>query len=298
MSKTMPATDAWTTRRLLAWITDHLGGCGVESPRLVAEVLLAEVLDCQRLRLYMEVDRPASAEERQALRALVARAAAHEPVQYLVGRWSFYGRQYELGRSTLIPRPATETLVEIALEWLGAVGPDDARIADIGTGTGCIAVSLAAQQPGARLLATDIVPDALALAQRNAVVHKVHDRIDFALGPIWEPLDSSGDCFDLICSNPPYIPDDEWPQVLRNVRDYEPATALRGGPEGLDVLRPLIEGAPRRLASGGRLVLEIPDTRRDDLVALVERTPGLTAPEVFKDSDGLWRVLSAQAAGD
>ena len=294
MTETVNTPGTWTTRGLLEWITDHLGTRGVDSPRLVAEVLLAEVLGCDRLHLYMEVDRPASPEERAALRQLVVRAAAHEPVQYLVGRWPFYGREFQLGRSTLIPRPATETLVEAALDrGRGLATP---RITDIGTGTGCIAVSLAAHLAEARVLATDIVPEALALAERNAAAHGVNDRIEFALGPTWAPIDEAGGRFDLICSNPPYVPDDEWPEVERNVRDYEPATALRGGPDGLDVLRPLVEGAPQRLRPGGHLVLEIPDARRDDLMALVETTAGLTAPEVLKDTDGLWRVLVAEAA--
>lgn len=300
--------EPWTSRRLIRWMSEHFQAKRVDSPRVVAEMLLSHVLGCERMRLYMEADRPASAEELATLRGLVQRAARHEPVQYLVGHAWFFSRQFEVDRSTLIPRPSTETLVEHVLHWLrsrtsaeeGPTAPQGRPlIADIGTGTGCIAVSLAAQLPGARLIATDIVPEALALARRNAACHGVEDRIELLQGAAAEPLKarSATEPFDVICSNPPYIPDDEWPAVAANVRDYEPASALRGGLDGLDVIRELIRTAPPLLRPGGLLAIEIADSRRDAALELARSSPLLENASVLKDHEGLWRVLTAERNG-
>lgn len=304
------ATDeTWTTRRLLRWMTDHFQAKGLDSPQKMAQMLLAHVLGCERLRLFMEADRPASAAERSVLRDLVGRALNHEPVQYLVGHEWFFSRQFEVDRSTLIPRPCTETLVEHVLQWVrrrpgggrGAEGGSalssaaGLRIADVGTGTGCIAVSLAAQLPGARVVATDIVAAALDLARRNAVRHKVDDRIEWRLGDGLAPLADgpAGQRYDVICSNPPYIPDHEWDAVASNVKDHEPVSALRGGVDGLAVLRPLIEGARAMLEPGGMLAVEIAHCLRDEAFEIARRA-GFSGPTVLKDQENLWRVLVAE----
>ena len=175
----------------------------------------------------------------------------------------------------------------------GHAGP---LIADIGTGSGVIAVSLAASMPQARVVATDISADALATARENAARHDVADRIEFRCGAGLEPLraEAGGARFDVICSNPPYISDDEWNDVPPNVRDYEPTSALRAGPDGLDVLDPLIAGAGALLRPGGRLAFEIADAQRDAVIALAESAPGLAHPAVLKDQEGFWRVLVAE----
>jgi release factor glutamine methyltransferase len=295
--------DTWSTRRLLKWMAEHFQAKGIDSPRVVAEMLLAHVLRCERMRLYMESDRPASTSELAQLRELVARAAKHEPVQYLVGHGWFFGRQFAVNRSTLIPRPCTETLVEHVLQWHrvkpGHVGP---LIADIGTGTGCIGISLAAQIADARLIVTDIVPEALDLARANAVAHEVQDRMEFRLGtgvaPIGTESPVPGERFDVICSNPPYIPDREWEKdVDRNVKEYEPASALRAGEDGLDVIRPLIAGAAHLLKAVGLLAVEIADCQRDVVIDLANQTDLLTNVCVSKDHEGLWRVLTAERSG-
>ncbi|MHC4107819.1 MAG: peptide chain release factor N(5)-glutamine methyltransferase [Planctomycetota bacterium] len=290
------AAESWTTRRLLGWMTGHFASKGIDSPRLVAEMLLSHVIGCERMRLYMEVDRPATPLELESLRDLVRRAARHEPAQYLVGETWFYGRRFFVDRSTLIPRPSTEALIEHVLQWHRAVpGHADALIADIGTGTGCIAVTLAALIPQARIVATDVSADALALAAENAQQHEVADRIEFRQGALLEPLEALGlGRFDVICSNPPYISDPEWEQVAPNVRNYEPASALRGGADGLDVIRPLIAEGERFLRPGGQLVVEIGHAQHDAVLELVKATAALTAPMVLKDHEGLWRVLVAE----
>lgn len=319
-------TDAWTNRRLLSWMTGRFETKQVDAARVVAEMLLAHVLGCDRMRLYMEADRPATPEELSSLRGLVQRAAAHEPVQYLVGRASFLGREFLVDASTMIPQPCTEDLVTTVLACCGAdeheevepdtaepdaAGPDaaedaaadpaptgrtrkrtvEATIADLGTGSGCVAISLALQMPRARVVATDVVPAALDLARRNAERLGAVDRIDFRAGSLLAPLHAER--FDVLCGNLPYIPDTEWDagQVQQSVRDHVPATALRGGADGLDFIRPVIAAAGAHLAPGGHLVLEIAHCQREAVLGLVQEAPDLTGGRVAKDHEGMWRVL-------
>ncbi len=292
--------EVWTTRRLLGWMTGHFTAKQIDSPRVVAEMLLSHVLGCERLRLYMDVDRPASPPELTQLRDLVARAAQDEPVQYLVGQGWFFGRAFAVDRSTLIPRPCTETLVEHVLQW-HRVNPGHLNplIADIGTGTGCIGISLTAQIATARVIATDVIPEALELAKTNATKHGVMDRMEFRLGAGVEPLKTGGapgERYDVIASNPPYIPDNEWETpggVGRNVKGKEPDRALRGGPDGLNVIRPLIAEAPALLKVGGLLVIEIAESQRDAVLELAAKSPLLENATALKDHEGLWRVLVA-----
>ncbi len=293
----------WTTRRLLDWMRGYFVDRKIDSPRLVAEWLLAHVLGCQRLRLYMEADRPASPDELVRLRGLVKRIAAHEPVQYVLGEWDFYGRPFFVSPCTLIPRPCTESLVEQVIRWGRGRGVakdgNEARpiggIADLGTGTGCIGLTLALEWPAARLVATDIAPEVLELARRNAERHGVSERVEFRLGSLLEPL--AGERFDIIASNPPYIPDDEWTAVAPNVRDYEPHRALRGGADGLAFIRPLLAVAAEVLTPRGLLAVEIPHAKRDAVLALAADAPGLMNARLEKDSEGLWRVLLAERTG-
>jgi release factor glutamine methyltransferase len=168
-------------------------------------------------------------------------------------------------------------------------------IADVGTGTGCIAISLALQMKTAHLVATDVADSALVVARRNAADHGVADRIEFREGAGLDPLAAEpGAAYDVICSNPPYICDEEWRAVPANVKDYEPEVALRGGEDGLDVIRPTIAGAGRLLRPGGRLVVEIADRHHDPVLELVEAADALANPIVLKDHEGLWRVLVAE----
>ncbi|HRP62034.1 MAG TPA: peptide chain release factor N(5)-glutamine methyltransferase [Phycisphaerales bacterium] len=292
--------DVWTTRKLLNWMIGHFEARQIDSPRVVAEMLLSHVLNCERMRLYMEVDRPAGDAELAQLRDLVARAAKHEPAQYLTGHAWFFSRPFEVSRATLIPRPSTETLVEHVLQWRRSA-PERANlvIADIGTGTGCIAVSLAAQLKDARVIATDIVPEALELARRNAARHRVDDRIEFRLGDGTAPLAAGavGERYDVICSNPPYVSDSEWDELEPNVKLYEPTSALRGGTDGMDVIRRLLRDAPPLLLPGGQLLIEIGHHQRDAVLAIAHGHAMLTDPVVLKDHEGFWRVLAATRLG-
>ncbi len=290
-----PKADTWTTRRLLRWTADHLQKKRTDSPKLASELLLAHVLGIQRIQLYLDMDRPASAAERRAYRELVERAANHEPVQYLVGQAHFFSLPFKVDKSVLIPRPSTETLVEGAIQFIKHTpGHAIPRIADVGTGSGCIAISLAVNLPEARVLATDISPAALKLARVNAELHAVADRIDLVRGSLLEPL--AGELFDLIVSNPPYISDAEWAAVEPNVKNFEPVTALRGGHDGLDLIRPLIAQAGQYLKPAGRLAIELSSSQGAAALALARQTPDLINPRIVADFEGLDRILVADRA--
>lgn len=287
------STESWTTRRLLGWIAETFEQRGLDSHRLCAEILVSHVIGCERLKLYMEPDRPASPEERGTLRDLVKRALAHEPIQYLTGEAWFFGLKLKADRRALIPRPGTETIVEHVLQAeRSREGEEQVRIADVCTGSGCIAVALAKHLPGAHVTATDISADALALAAENAEAVGVSDRIEFSEGDLLGPISSDGP-FDWIVSNPPYIPDHEWGAVEPNVKDHEPGLALRGGADGLDLVGPLIDGASALLKPGGVLLVEIASCTAGECVALAEAA-GYAGVRILKDHEGLERVLVAE----
>ena len=287
----------WTTQRLLQWTTQAFEQKGIDSPRICAEMLLAHVLNKPRLKLYMDPHRPASDLERAAFRELVERAMDDEPVDYLVGKAPFFSMLLKVSPAVLIPRPSTETLVEHVLQHQRRTpGFKSPRIADVGTGSGAIIIALAKQlsktDPGASFIATDISEEALAVAKENAAEQGVADRIDFRQGDLLEPL--KGERLTYLCSNPPYIPDHEWDAVEPNVKDHEPTLALRGGPDGLDLVRPLIEQARGYLKDPGQLVVEIAACQRQAVIDLT-REHGLRHPCVLVDHEKLPRILVADA---
>lgn len=287
------ATEAWTTRRLLDWIAAAFAERGLDSPRLSAEILVAKVLGTERLRLYMDPDRPAAPDERETLRALVKRALAHEPIQYLTGEGWFFGLPFTCDARALIPRPSTETLVEHLLQHARRSDAGPLRkIADVCTGSGCIAVAFAKNLPEAEIIATDLSGEALALAAENAERHGVSDRVRLVEGDLLAALDGETG-FDAIVSNPPYIPDHEWDDVAPNVRDHEPTLALRGGPDGLDLVRPLLEGVAALLRSGGWIAVEVAAVHARD-AATIASDAGLADVVVLQDHEGLDRVVAGR----
>jgi release factor glutamine methyltransferase len=283
----------WTTRSLLAWTAEYFTRKGVDSPRLSAEMLLAHVLGVPRLKLYMDADRPASEDERSAFRALVERAIAHEPVDYLVGHAPFFSMLLKVSPAVLIPRPSTEALVEHVIQHARRTpGFASPVIADVGTGSGAIAIALAKHIPGSRVIATDVADESLAVARLNADAMGVADRVEFRCGDLLDPL--RGERLRYLVSNPPYVPDDEWDRVEPNVKDYEPHRALRGGPDGLRFVRPLIEGAAALLDDPGQLCIEIAAATKAAVLELVEHTPGLGNAHVLPDHEALPRVVVAE----
>jgi release factor glutamine methyltransferase len=255
----------------------------------------------------MESDRPASPIERQTLRDLVARALTHEPIQYLTGEAWFFGLPLHVDHRVLIPRPCTALLVEHLIAHtrgrpgFGGKSGESLLIADVCTGSGCIAVALARQLPEARIIATDLSSDALAVARINAQRHKVEDRLDLLEGHLLEPLfrhpvAGAKASLGALVSNPPYIPQSEWDAVEPNVRQHEPEIALRGGADGLDFIRPLLAQAPELLRPGGLLGIEIAAANADAVLKAAMGHPLLTDARIARDDDGLPRALIAVRA--
>jgi release factor glutamine methyltransferase len=294
MSAEPTANEPWTVGRLLTWTTDFLRGKGADTPRLDAEVLLAHARRCQRIELYTAFDEVPPESVRTAYRDLVSRRAKGTPVAYLVGHREFFSLDFEVTPDVLIPRPETEQLIVRALDLAKELaGTQPLMIADVGTGSGAIAVSLARHLQHCQITAIDLSPAALAVAQRNAQRHTVAGRIEFLQGDLLDAV-PSGSLFHLIVSNPPYVATDELASLHCDVRDHEPHLALDGGRNGTQVIERLIPQAAHRLRSGGWLLLEVGAANAPLVAELVERNLDLTSGETIKDLAGLPRVVQAQ----
>ncbi|NLE36633.1 MAG: peptide chain release factor N(5)-glutamine methyltransferase [Pirellulaceae bacterium] len=291
----MSQTETWTVGRLLAWTNDYFAKRGADSPRLDAEVLLAEALGCRRIDLYARFDDVPDDARRARFREMVCRRAEHAPVAYLVGHREFYSLSFRVTPDVLIPRPETELLVVAALDRLKTRGNDDrsAAVCDAGTGSGAIAVTLAKHLPGARLTAVDLSEAALAVARENAQSHGVADRIEFVQSDLLAALPPESR-FDLIASNPPYVSESEWADLSPEVRDHEPRMALVAGPRGTEVIERLLTEAAARLKSGGHLLVEISPMIHAAVCSLVEASGKFDSPETIKDLARLPRIVCAR----
>lgn len=285
------APPIWTIKALLAATVDHLRKKGIESARLDAELLLAHALGCGRIDLLVRYDEVPADADRAAFRELVRRRADRWPTAYLIGRREFYLLPFEVTPAVLIPRPETETLVLKALELVK--GNPAPRVLDLGTGSGCVAVSVAHRCKGAAVTAVDVSPDALAVARRNADRNGVADRVTFRQGDLFGPV-PAGTAFDLIVSNPPYVTPGELADLAPEVRDHEPRLALDGGPDGLAFYRRIAADAGRFLNPGGWLAVEIGATQADVVRAIFEGAPGFGGVQVVKDMGGRPRVAVAR----
>ncbi|MBN9686740.1 MULTISPECIES: peptide chain release factor N(5)-glutamine methyltransferase [unclassified Corallococcus] len=271
-------SDVWTIRRILTWTTGHFEKRGVDAPRLTAEILLAYVLKTGRVRLYVDLDRPLSKDELAAFKALIERRLAGEPTNYLTGTKEFYNRPFKVDARVLIPRPETELLVEAVLHAVPRDAPS--RVLDVCTGSGCIAISVAAERPQATVLATDLSKDACALARENAQALNVAERVSVLEGDLFAPLPPDA-TFRVVVSNPPYIDSGDIAGLSPEVR-REPRLALDGGPDGLVALRRVIQGARRVLEPGGLLALEMGETQGSAVLELL-RAAGYSDARVEKD---------------
>lgn len=292
--KSQVAGTDWTVRRILEWTTAHLEKHGSETPRLDSEVLLAHARGCQRIQLYTRYDEALREDERSVMRDLVRRRAQSEPVAYLVGHREFFGLDFRVTPDVLIPRPDTETLVVELLELARPLASP--RVLDIGTGTGCIAIAAAVNHPGGNFTAIDVSEPALAVARENAERHGVADRIRFLTGDLFAPLEA-GERFEIIASNPPYIRDDEIETLQPDIRLHEPLSALVAGPDGLTTIRRLIAEAPRHLAPGGYLLMEIAPEQAAAVHNLLEGEAAYGEIRIIKDLPGKERVALARVLG-
>ena len=296
----MPDQGTWTIKRVLDWTCGYLDRKGDEHPRLSAEWLLAAVTGLSRVELYTNFDRPLQPGELDEMHAAIERRAAGEPLQYVTGEMPFRHIVLRCERGVLIPRPETEILVDAALEGVDrAVAEGGARVLEVGTGTGCVALSIASERPGTLVTATDLSPRAVELAGRNrdalgleGVVDVVE--CDLATGVDPELMGS----FAVLVSNPPYIPTRVLAEeVPAEVRDFEPELALDGGADGLDVFRRLLDLAPVALAPGGTLAVELFEGALDAAAGLVRARDGWETVEVREDLTHRPRVLVAVREG-
>jgi release factor glutamine methyltransferase len=291
--------ESWTVLGLILWSASYLAERGVEHGRLDAEHLLAHALGATRLQLYLQFDRPLYAGELATFKPLLLRRARREPLQYVTGRAVFRELDLAVDRRVLIPRPETEMLVEAVLEWArsGVRGrnPRGASLdgVDLGTGSGCIALSLLAEGPFRRVVATDASEEALDVAVANACSVGLAERLETRLGPLWGPL-APGERFDVVVSNPPYVADAEAAQLEPEVRDWEPATALFSGTHGLDVLDAIVAGAGQRLRPGGLLALEVGLGQADSVAGQVRAAGGFGEPRILRDLAGRPRIVLAE----
>jgi release factor glutamine methyltransferase len=287
---------AWTLSDILGVTVGFLARKNPgSSPRLDAELLLSRVLGIPRVGLYLNFDRILDPGEVAAFRELVRRRGQHEPVAYILGEKEFYGIPLKVDARALIPRPETEHLVDEALRILKASGKPAPRVADVGCGSGAIALTLARLLPEALVEASDVSPGALGLASENAEALGLAQRVRLLQGDLLDAPFSEGP-FDLICANLPYVPSEDIPSLPPDILLFEPMLALDGGPLGLGPYRGLLAAAPGRLAPSGHLILEIHPAQYQPLRELCE-SHGLEAAEAVKDFSKKDRIFVARAKG-
>jgi release factor glutamine methyltransferase len=286
--------NKWTIQKLLNWMTEYFTEKGLESPRLCGELLMSSLLGLKRIELYTEFDAVVGKEELEELHKLVKRAGDGEPIQYLTGKVEFYSIELEVCEDCLIPRPETELLVELAIDFLrGRQGKQS--VCDLCTGCGCIAVAIAKNFPDADIAATDISATALSVASKNVTKYGLDNRIKLLCGDLFEPVVPEIDTgqFDLIVCNPPYVSGVEFTKLEKGVKDHEPKTALYAGKDGLEVYRRIAEKAPDFLKSSGSLMLEIGYRQGDDVTVILEKTACFKEVKVEKDYHDNDRIVTA-----
>jgi release factor glutamine methyltransferase len=284
------AAEPWTIGKILEWATNDFRARGLPNPRLDAEVLLAFAIGDSRVKLIVDRDRPLLSTELATFRELVKRRRTSEPVAYLTGTREFYGRTFRVDARVLVPRPDTEILLDVALARTAHVSLS-MRALDLCTGSGCVAVTLALERPTGTVHATDVSSGAIAVARENALRLGAY-RVSFGLGDLFEGTDPAAR-FDVIVSNPPYIATAELAELAPDVREHEPRAALDGGPNGLDLLRRIVEGAPRFLRVKGALAVEV-GAGQASAVAGFFVTRGFADVRRAKDYGGIERVVSGR----
>ncbi len=291
----MPNTGTkknWTILSLIQWSETYLAEKGIESPRLNAEQMLAAALGCKRIDLYTRFDKPLVQEELDVYKKLFLRRLNREPLQYILGSAEFYGRRFSVRPGVLIPRPETEHLVESAMEVLREQEIKSPRILDIGTGSGCVAVTLAAEIEDALIVAVDNSEDALAVARENAVVYSMNGRVDFKNVNILDPDTTlpRGGTFHIVVANPPYIPKNEWEELPDEIKVHEPKSALTDDSDGLKYLKRLAELAPDILEKNGWLLCEVGYDQAEN-VQMFFQSSGAREVRCWKDLSGINRIV-------
>lgn len=290
--------ERWTIKRMLSWSEGFLAERGSTSPRLDAELLLAEVLSVGRLQLYLDFDRPLIASELAAFKELIKRRARHEPVAYILGRKAFHAIELKVGPDVLVPRPETEWLVDQVLGFLAAEGAAEGPILDLCTGSGAVALAVAhglRERGDARhIVASDVSEAALRCARENARILGLEAGIEWLHGDLFAATAGRGP-FAVIASNPPYVRSRVMPTLAPDVRDWEPALALDGGAEGLDILWRIAAQAPGHLQAGGLVTLELGSQAQGESIAAALTEAGLRDAAYRAIGPGPTGIVSARA---
>jgi len=296
--------ESWTISKTLDWTTDHFKKHDIEWPHLEAEILLAHALTLKRIQLYTDHERMLTEEELSRFKGLIQRRSKHEPIAYITGTQPFLSLDFYVDRSVLIPRPETEQLVEVAIDSIKRPSSPAPHplIADIGTGCGAIAISLAKFLPNIKIIGIDSSESAIKIAQRNAKLHKVGNRCQFVTGNLFGPLREK---VNMIISNPPYIPSDEIATLETDVKDWEPKEALDGGKDGLDYIRKLIAEAPSHLVPSkaeqlstqppkNLLLIEIGEDQGEKVRQIAKNSGEYNGIEIIKDLYNKDRIFKAE----
>ncbi len=289
----MSEQEVWTVGRLLQWTTNYLKQRGADSPRLDAELLLARALGCRRIDLYTGYERVPDEPQRAEFRHLVRARAGGKPVAHLLETREFFSLDFHVTADVLIPRPETELLLVRLLECARAMRAGRGlEIADVGTGSGCVAVCAARELPDCRFTAIDISPAALEVARGNARRHGVLERIELVESDLFAAVGPERR-FDLVVSNPPYVSQQEWRHLAPDVREHEPLVALVAGPQGTEIIERLVAEAVERLGPGGRMLMEINPALHQRVIELIAAQPLLELGPTTRDLARLPRVVEA-----
>jgi release factor glutamine methyltransferase len=283
--------NPWTILKLLKWAADYFNDNEIDDPKAAAEILLAQSLHLRRIDLYLQYDRPLDKRELSAFKVLLKRKLKREPVAYIVGQKEFWSMPFIVTRDVLIPRPETERLVEATMDIINVTGGEiNTRVLELGTGSGALIISLASQKQGIDYYASDISKKALAVARQNAAMHGVNG-IHFFAGNWMDPLPAEKRCFDVIVSNPPYIPSRQIETLAPEIHRYEPLMALDGDGDGLKCLRHIVQNAWMYLKPTGWLLLEIGYDQKQDMMHIVESCGKYDQVMILKDYSGHDRVV-------
>lgn len=285
--------EGWTVLNLILWSAHYLQEKEVPGARLDAELLLADLLGIPRLELYLQHDRPVQPAELAAFKPGLLRRARREPLSYILGRAPFREMELAVDRRVLIPRPETELLADEVLAWAANRPSGSVRALDIGTGSGALALSLATEGDFARVVATDISGDAIEVASRNHAQYHDGAPVDFRTGSLFEPL-GRDERFDVIVSNPPYIPEGDLEALQPEVRDWEPRQALAAGAGGMRVLAPLVAGVAAHLAPAGLLALEVGAEQAAPVARRIDDTGAFGELRIVADFSGHERIVLAE----
>lgn len=287
----------WTIRELLNATSEYLAGKGIDNPRLNAEVLLSHILQMERIELYLDLEKPLSEKELSDYRQLIRRRVNREPLHYITGKREFWSLEFKVTPEVLIPRPETEILVEEIIGLLKKEGLRrelDVHVLELGAGSGAISISVSKEFQGVIICATDISEDAIRIARENAVSHHVDERLIFIVGDLFHPFSIKRARFQIIVSNPPYIPSHILDTLQPEVRDHEPRMALNGGENGLEIIKRIIMDCPPFLLQGGWLIIEMDPGQIKESMEFLEQTKAFGSYKVKRDWSNKDRVLMAQ----